>query len=344
MEEGGLEQTGHPAYEFAKTALERYGLREAEIAYLKHGSAMLFRVSTPNRGEFLLRAYAPVRPSTGTSHGARASALRMLRTQTAVRSQALWLSDLHERGRLPVPELIPTFDGELVGSVSGADTADCRVFFLIRWIPGEQKRDHELTLKDARSLGQCIAGLHRNAESFCPSGGFVRPRWDWETLFDETATYWNFARAQLSSGELAVVHSAAERIREDLQAIGESSKEFGMIHRDLQLSNVVFKEDVPYIIDFDHCGWGHYMYDLALPYLRLEYFGERCLLMREALTEGYLSRRTLPDDYRETLETFIHMHTMNKLIRIIVKFPDRSEELREILARLARFTSTPRTL
>jgi Ser/Thr protein kinase RdoA (MazF antagonist) len=117
-----------------------------------------------------------------------------------------------------------------------------------------------------------------------------------------------------------------------------------MIHRDLQLANVVFKEDVPHIIDFDHCGWGHYMYDLALPYLRFEQLGERCSPMREALMEAYLGQRALPGDHRETLETFLHMHVMNKLIRILVKFPHRSEELQQILARLARFASTPRTL
>jgi Ser/Thr protein kinase RdoA (MazF antagonist) len=163
-------------------------------------------------------------------------------------------------------------------------------------------------------------------------------------LFDATATYWDYARAQLSYVELAALQSAGERIKEDLHVIGESGEEFGVIHRDLQSSNVVFDEGVPYIIDFDHCGWGHYMYDLALPYLHLERLGERCSMMREALMEGYLSRRALRDDYRASLETFVHMHVMNKLIRTVVKFPDRASELQEGVARLARFASTPRTL
>lgn len=334
----------HSVYELARAALERYGLQEADLVSLKEGSATLFRVTTPSRGEFLLRVYAPVRPSVGKSHGPRPSALRMLRTESAVRSQALWLSDIHKRGRLPVPELVPTSDGELVGSVSNAEGMERRVFFLIRWIPGVHKRDRELSLEDARFLGYCIAGLHLHAERFSPPEGFVRPRWDWETLFDATATYWDYARAQLSYVELAALQSAGERIKEDLHVIGESGEEFGVIHRDLQSSNVVFDEGVPYIIDFDHCGWGHYMYDLALPYLHLERLGERCSMMREALMEGYLSRRALRDDYRASLETFVHMHVMNKLIRTVVKFPDRASELQEGVARLARFASTPRTL
>lgn len=339
-----MEETGHASYELAKAALECYGLQGADLVYLKDGSATLFRVSSASRGEFLLRAYAPVRPSAGASPGARASALRILRTEPAVRSQALWLSDLHKTGRQPVPELIPTLDGELVGGASNVEDTERRVFFLIRWLPGVHKKDRELSPEDARFLGRCIAGLHLHAERFSSPDGFVRPRWDWETLFDATATYWNYARARLSAGELAILSSAGERIKEDLHAIGESREEFGMIHRDLQLANVIFHKGVPYIIDFDHCGWGHYMYDLALPYLRFGGLGEPCSMMRDALMEGYLSRRTLPDNYRATLETFIHMHVMNKVIRILVKFSHRSLELREGLDRLARFASIPRTL
>lgn len=337
-----MEKTDQSAYEFAKAALEHYGLQEADLISLKEGSASLFRISTPGRGDFLLRVYDPVRSSPGTDHGARRSALRMLRTEQAIRSQALWLSDLHRTGWLPVPELISTSNGELVGSVFAAEGADRKVYFLIRWIPGQRKRDHELTPENARSLGYCIAGLHLHAERFNPPDGFVRPRWDWESLFDPSATYWEYAQAQLSDVELRVIRSAGERIKEDLHAIGESREEFGMIHRDLQLSNVVFQEGVPYIIDFDHCGLGHYMYDLALPYLHLERLGERCVLMREALMEGYLSQRTLPDGYGVTLETFVHMHIMNKLIRTMVKFPDRSSELHKGVARLARFVSARR--
>lgn len=337
-------EADHSAYEFAKAALECYGLQDAELVYLKEGSAILFRVSHPSQGEFLLRAYAPVKPSDSTSHRPRASALRILHTEPAIRSQAFWLSDLHETGRLPVPELIPTSDGELVGSVSAAKNEDRRVFFLIRWMPGIHKSFHELTREDARSFGYCIAGLHLHAECFSPPDDFVRPRWDWESLFDASAPYWDYARARLSEVDLDTLYTAGEQVKENLQSIGESSKEFGMIHRDLQSSNVVFHEDAMHIIDFDHCGLGHYMYDLALPYLRLERLGERCSPMREALMEGYLSRRVLPDNHRAILETFIHMHVMNQLIRIVVKFPDRYSELRQVVSRLEQFASTQHTL
>lgn len=339
-----MQKTGYSADDFARAALQHYGLQEANLVSLKEGSATLFRVSTPDQEGFLLRTYAPLRPAAGRGHGPRRSALSMLRKEPAIRSQALWLYELHKTGRLPVPELVPTSGGELAGSVSILEGEERRVFFLIRWISGQRKRDRELTLEDARSFGHCIAGLHLHAERFKPPEGFVRPSWDWDSLFDPSATYWEYARARLPKTEVTALHSAGERIKEDLQTIGESRKEFGVIHRDLQLANVIFQEGALYIIDFDHCGWGHYMYDLALPYLHLERLGERCSSMREALMEGYLSRRTLPDDYRETLETFVHMHVMNKLIRTVVKFPDSTSELQEGAARLARFASSQRTL
>lgn len=336
--------TGRSANDFARAALERYGLQDADLTLLKEGSATLFRVAVSDQEDFLLRIYAPLRPGAGSGYGARRSTLSMLRTEPAIRSQAIWLHDLRQRGWLPVPEVIPTSEGELVGDVVSAEGEERRIFFLIRWIGGELKKDSELTLEDARALGRCAARLHQHAEHFDPPENFVRPRWDWESLFDPTATYWEHAQARLSDIEMDALRSAGERIKEDLQEIGESRKEFGIIHRDLQSANVIFNEGNPHIIDFDHCGWGHYMYDLALPYLHLERLGKRCSRMREALMEGYLDQRALPSDYRETLETFVHMHVMNKLIRTVVKFPDRTSELHGGVARLARFASTPRTL
>lgn len=284
----------------------------------------LFRVVSPSRGSFLLRLYEPTQPPEGNERG-RNFALRLLRYREPLRSQAIWLSYLRESARLPVPEPIPTSDGEFVDSVEEA--GESRHFLLLRWIPGEQRRYTELSQREVSYFGSCIAKLHVGAESFSAPEGFVRPRWNWGAVFDETAPYWSLAEVLLSEYELRAVRSAGERIRDSLNGLGESRKEFGIIHRDMHLGNAVFHEGVLYTIDFDHCGWGYYLDDLAMPYLDAERFGDRCARTREALLQGYASRRHISEEH---LETFVHLHVMNRLIRSLGRL--QSVRLREIPA------------
>jgi Ser/Thr protein kinase RdoA (MazF antagonist) len=314
--QGGADLLG---YRFAEAALELYGLSGADLTPLKEGkNSSLFRVSSRSRGNFLLRSYAPLRAPVSVKGNRRGAAIRSLFSEAALHSQALWLSDLRKTERLPVPEPMPTADGTFMGTVSLGGPADRRLFLLLRWIPGQQKKGIEFTIQDAHDLGSYIARLHLHAEQFSPPEGFFRPRWDWETLFDESATYWRLAKVVLSREELAALRFSAERIKETLNAIGETSDQFGIIHRDLHPAmNIIFHEGVLYAIDFDHCGWGHYMYDLAKPYMYFEGLGERYKQMREVLLEGYESRRSLPNDHHVVMETFVNMHRMNSFIRAV---------------------------
>jgi Ser/Thr protein kinase RdoA (MazF antagonist) len=235
-------------------------------------------------------------------------------------------------------------------SAEGMD--DHRLFLLLRWIPGQQKKTAEFSRRDAYSIGQYMAKLHLSAEDFVPPEGFLRPRWDWKSLFDEEANYWNIAKVFLSEEEVSAVRSAGERIREDLLVIGEAREEFGMIHRDLQPGNIVFHQGVIYAIDFDHCGWGYYMYDVALLHLLFENLGEHRERMQEALLDGYQSLRALPENHRAMLETFMDMHVMIRFIRTLGKlraahpgethaYPEhRFKQLRHMLNRLTISSST----
>lgn len=321
------------AYRFARAALELYGLSGAGLIPCKEGkNSSLFRVSSRSRGKFLLRSYVPRQISASTKGNMRGTAIQSLFSEAALRSQALWLFDIRKTDRLPVPEPVPTVDGSFVGTASLDGPADRRLFLLLRWIPGQQKKSTEFTVQDARDLGSYMARLHLHAEQFSPPEGFFRPRWDWESLFDESATYWHLAKVVLSGEELADLRFSAGRIKETLHTIGEAPDQFGIIHRDLHPINIVFHKGVLYAIDFNHCGWGHYMYDLARPYTYFESLGERYKQRREALLEGYQSRRSLPNDHHIVMETFANMHRMNSFILAV-------NRLRE--PRLTEISSSP---
>lgn len=49
----------------------------------------------------------------------------------------------------------------------------------------------------------------------------------------------------------------------DLQAYGTGQKVFGLIHADLRLANLMVDAQGLWAIDFDDCGFGWWIYDLA---------------------------------------------------------------------------------
>ena len=76
--------------------------------------------------------------------------------------------------------------------------------------------------------------------------------------------------------------------------LGSKPDVFGLIHADLHLENALFDGDAVRLIDFDDCGLGYWLYDLAVP---LWEYRDRddYPAIRAALLDGYGSRRALPD-------------------------------------------------
>jgi Ser/Thr protein kinase RdoA (MazF antagonist) len=230
----------------------------------------------------------------------------------------LWLSDLRRTMRLPVPEPVAMLDGSLVGNVYTGDVPAPRkfAFVLLRWVPGEEKLN-DFSVPEAFSLGSYIAKLHRHAEQYPIPEDFVRPRWDWQYMFGSSSPLWSVGPLLFSEEEMEVLKARAEWVRRDLQYIGESRDAFGIIHSDLHPGNLLNHEGILYALDFDHCGWGYYMYDLTMSYMGLGRFGARSEEMGEALFKGYQHERPIPRDHLERFETF---RTMCLAARVIPAF------------------------
>lgn len=296
------------ALELAEIALQPYELPDVRLRPLRAiGNKQIFRVSSPKKGNFLLLLYAPTQVENGQKSSKPQA---ILRSEPAVYSQMLWLEDLRRNMSLAVSEPVADKYGSLVGRVHSEESSGNRLVTLLRWIPGEQKKLADFSLSEARHLGSCIAKLHKHAEQYTEPEGFLRPSWGQDYVFGPSYPQWRLRRHFISEHEMRVLELASEQIRSELLAMGTSREVFGLIHRDLKPDNMVFNEGTLYIIDFGHCGWGYYLYDLAMPYQQMSRLGKRSETMREALLEGYQSERSLPRDWREQLQTFLAMRRM----------------------------------
>ena len=120
----------------------------------------------------------------------------------------------------------------------------------------------------------------------------------------------------MSVADGGLVDDAIALVRSTTTALAARPDAAGLIHADLHQENVLFGNGSVGVIDFDDCGWGFFLYDLAVPLsevtLRPAYPA-----MRDALLEAYARRRPLPDDAGTHVDAFIVLRGLQILVWVL---------------------------
>ncbi|MFF7366561.1 phosphotransferase enzyme family protein [Streptomyces tricolor] len=133
---------------------------------------------------------------------------------------------------------------------------------MFEWIPGKVSPG-SLNGRMAEELGRVTAKLHEHAMNYRAPADFSRPEWGHAEIFDHGAAALSpLARERLSAAEQALLAQVREAVRDRLPE--RTAAEWGLIHADLHRGNIVVtpEGDVA-VIDFDDCGPGYYMLDVA---------------------------------------------------------------------------------
>lgn len=275
----------------AAEVLPRWNLRESNIRWLGYGSNAVFQVSAAER-DYVLRIHPPGRA-----------------TVPSLRSELVWLREIRRRSELLAPYPLPTASNQLLAAISADElpAAGAELYcVLFEQIDGTSKGAKDLNSEDTFQIGHYLGRLHRDAQ-FVPSADFERPRLDSEGLFGEISPYTSANESlDVYAGHRDIYAEVADRVRNALAGLKSESGSFGLIHADLLAKNVLFRNDSVAALDFEFCGWGYFLYDLAPLLWQLR--GERApdyVELEEALVAGYNSIRRLARDHRILLEVFI---------------------------------------
>jgi Ser/Thr protein kinase RdoA (MazF antagonist) len=153
-----------------------------------------------------------------------------------------------------------------------------------------------------------MARLHNHAGQWRAPPGFVRIRWDWETFFGDTMIYGGTNAADvwdlLPDDLRRRFDQVASGMRRVMTHLGDGAGNFGLIHADLHLDNALFWRDEVRVIDFDDCGFGYWLYDIAVALWELRYRNDY-EDFRSALIDGYTQHRPLPPGGLAHLDDFI---------------------------------------
>ncbi|MBZ0280060.1 MAG: phosphotransferase [Anaerolineae bacterium] len=315
----------------AHRALKQYGLSNARIE----------AVSSVNNAVFKCMM------------GEQIYALRLHRAGYSradwIRSEMEWLQAIRRETPLQVPRPISTAAGDLLTTVPVDDLEEAVICTLLGWIEGAFFTPNNMRLEQVRAAGEFLARLHNFA--FVPPPDFVRPRLDADGLFGASAQYDPGDGAGIfSAAQKAVFADVEIRVRGVMESLGQSPEQFGLIHGDFIAKNMLFNQQGVGAIDFDNCGWGYYLYDLAPALLQFS-IEPRYPELRKAFLEGYGAVRSLSDTDSHALEGFLaarqvascrwlagNLHNPDVRARAPELIAKRTDELRRFLETGQMFT------
>ncbi|WP_437613014.1 phosphotransferase enzyme family protein [Erwinia sp. V71] len=178
-----------------------------------------------------------------------------------IESELQWLDALRETG-IMVPQAVLNTQGEAVQTLTLPD-GSTRYAVLFHWIEGEMPTT-EVDPRAFRQLGQITARLHQHSRNWQRPQEFQRIIWDHHTMVSPQSHWGHWQDApNLKPQDRAVVEQAIARIGDELVDYGKSAERYGLIHADLRLTNLLLHRGETRVIDFDDCGFGWYLHDLA---------------------------------------------------------------------------------
>ena len=159
--------------------------------------------------------------------------------------------------------------------------------------------------------------LHEHARAWRPARNreIDRPTYDAKNILDRTVA----GPVAATLGPYAdVVNDGLSLLSERLEETEEamfrpSSDSFGLIHGDLSFGNVLFDERGAAPVDFDDCGFGCYLHDIAVPLAGA--YQERAFEERfDAFLSGYRQVRALAPDLLVHLPVYLALRSAQLIL------------------------------
>jgi Ser/Thr protein kinase RdoA (MazF antagonist) len=311
----------------AAVASAHWNLPDQTPQLLKYRENAVFKVILPNGDRAALRLHRPGYHS-----------------RQALVSELDWMADLGKCG-ITVPQPLPSSGGAPLVALPANGGLTLYVD-LIGWVEGEPLGESGVPLmrqgrdmRDVfRAIGSEMARMHEAADRFDRPKNFERPAWDVSGLLGE-APFWGrfWDCVAVDDSDRTYLTVLRETLLIQLAGLAPAI-DYGLIHADLVRENVFIQNGSVAFIDFDDCGFGFRLFDLATVLLRSRReadYDDLCA----SLLEGYAAFRP------QMAAEFVHL-PLFLLLRALtyVGWAATRQELPDNVERLKRYIADVRTL
>jgi len=219
-----------------------------------------------------------------------------------IESELQWLDALRETG-IVVPQAIVDREGQRIQDLTLQD-GSVRHAVLFDWIEGDMPGT-DVDPRAFQQLGRITAQLHQHSKSWRKPAGFQRIIWDHQTMVSPQSHWGDWRDAPgLRRSDDAVVEEAIARAGSELDTFGKDPSRYGLIHADLRLTNLLLHKGETRVIDFDDCGMGWYLHDLAAAISFVEHH-PRAAQWVENWIKGYEQVAHISDKELEMVPTLL---------------------------------------
>ena len=239
--------------------------------------------------------------------------LRLHRTgyhsKRAIECELVWSAALARDAGIITPVAIAGRDGALIQTVT-LDGLPPRYAVLFEFIEGTHPNEDQDLAPAFEALGALATRTHRHSADWQRPEPFERLTWDLDSVFGPTANWGDWRDAPNVTTDIRRILERVERVvTHRLNAFGKTPANYGLIHADMRLANLLIKDGDTRLIDFDDCGFGWFLYDFAAAISFMEDHPQIPAL-RAAWVKGYRAHQPLLDEEETVIDSLIMLRRM----------------------------------
>jgi Ser/Thr protein kinase RdoA (MazF antagonist) len=287
---------------FAATVLEAYEFSIKSIESINYAYNATFKVTIADSTNYALRIN-----------------INSPRSAENIRAEVAWVNFLEAVDGILTPRPIANRSGKYVTTVSHAHSGRELNCILYSWLDGEEVGD-EPTLEQLHALGQAMARLHASSKDFILPSDSALP--SFQDPFWETEDFLLSDKSKLDSEEKDLIDAAFKKIIAGTDAL-YSQNTTQVIHADLHGWNMKWHQGKLSIFDFDDCGIGLPIQDIATALYYLDTPEQD-----EALLSGYKSVMPLPAHTKADIEMLL-IHRRLMLLNYL--YETKNQEHQELI-------------
>jgi Ser/Thr protein kinase RdoA (MazF antagonist) len=217
---------------FAESILERWEYDKGSVFFIRASANFIFIFKNGGKHYFLRFNHS------------------MERSFESIDSELSILQYLHSKG-IHAAQPVPSKSGQLLEWVQTELGAFYAVVF--EAVPGRHEEWDEITHENLHRWGSALGSLHQVCKEMPQE--YVRDRLSWQEQLVE------FQQA-LSPSDVCI-HREITEVQNLIKKLPITKENYGLIHYDFELDNLLFSENGVGIIDFDDCITSWYVADLV---------------------------------------------------------------------------------